>query len=153
MTITVGTTRDDKRVLTKTWSGTEISVTLKAPCDVLNPTFILKYNASFLTCNYIYCPDFTRYYFITNIVVETGNRMEISCSVDVLMSYQAQIKNLSCHLVRSQTIRAPYISDSQKPLTTKTQTQTYVFDKTPFVSTDGFACYVLTVVGGMTSGS
>lgn len=153
MQITLGTTRDDKRVLSKSWSGTEISVTLKAPCDILNPTFSLKYNASFLTCNYLYCPDFNRYYFITNIVVETGNRLEISCSVDVLMSYQAQIKSLSCNITRSQSIRAPYISDSQKPLTTKTQTQTYVFDKTPFVSADGYQCYVLTVVGGVTSGS
>lgn len=148
MVITIGTTSDDRRKLTKSFSGNDITVQLKAPCDILNPVFILSYNSGYLTANYLYCPEFKRYYFINNIQVITGNRIEISCSVDVLMSYNSQIKNLSCNISRNESLRSAYISDSNKPLTTKTQTQTYAFSKNPFVTTDMYTNYVLTVIGG-----
>lgn len=148
MIITIGTTSDDRRKLTKTFSGTDITVQLKSPCDILHPIFILTYNPSYLTANYLYCPDFRRYYYITNIQVLTGNRIELSCSVDVLMSYNSQIRSLTCNIARNEILRAAYISDSNKPLTTKTQTQTYVFSGNPFVSSDGYTDYVLTVIGG-----
>lgn len=153
MIIVIGTTSDDRRVLTKSFSGAEVTVQLKAPCDILNPIFILDYDATRLTCNYLYCEELHRYYFINHITVTTGHRIELSCSVDVLMSYNSAIKGLTCNIARNESIRTAYISDSNKPLTTKTQTQTYVFDKTPFVTTDMYTNYVLTVVGGVSSGS
>lgn len=148
MIITIGTTSDDRRKLTKSFSGVDITVQLKSPCDILHPVFVLAYNPSYITANYLYCPDFGRYYYINNIQVMTGNRIELSCSVDVLMSYNSQIKSLTCNISRNESLRAAYISDSQKPLTTKTQTQTYVFDRNPFVNADGYTDYVLTVIGG-----
>lgn len=149
MKITIGQTSEDRRVLNKTFSGTEITVAIMRPCDILNPIFILDYNVNWLTCNYLYCPDFNRYYFINNLTVNTAQRIELSCSVDVLMTYRNQINNITCNVVRNENLRTPYIADSNKPLTTKTQTQTYVFDKNPFVAADGYTDYVLSVIGGV----
>lgn len=151
MIITIGTTSDDRRKLTKYFSGKEINVQLKSPCDILNPVFVLAYDTSYLTANYLHCPDFNRYYFINNIQVLTGNRIELSCSVDVLMSYNAEIKNLYCNVVRTEdsTKRSIYMSDSAKPLEAKTITETHVFDADPFVRGDGYRSYVLTVLGGV----
>lgn len=151
MKITIGQTSNDRRVLNKSFSGTEITVDLKRPCDILTPSFILDYNVTWLTCNYLYCPDFNRYYFINNVSVNTGQRIELACSVDVLMTYRNQINTITCNVFRNENLRTPYISDSNKPLTTKTQTQTYVFDKNPFVSGDGYTDYVLAVIGGAQS--
>lgn len=151
MIIKIGTTSDDRLTLTKNFSGKEITVQIKSPCDILNPVFILSYDAAYLTANYLYCPDFNRYYFINKAQVLTGNRIELPCNVDVLMSYNRQIKSLICNIYRNEKLRMAYISDSNKPLTTKTQTQTYVFDKDPFVKADGYTCYVLSVIGGISN--
>lgn len=151
MTITIGTTSDDSLKLTKSFSGNDVTVQLKSPCDILNPVFVLAYNTSYLTANYLYCSDFNRYYFINNVQVLTGNRIELPCSVDVLMSYNNQIKRLICNVKRNQDskIRSIYMSDSAKPLEAKTITETHVFDADPFVRGDGYRNYVLTVLGGV----
>lgn len=148
MVITIGTTSDDRRKLTKSFSGTNITVQLKSPCDILNPVFILSYNKAYLTANYLHCPDFNRYYYINNIQILTGNRIEISCSVDVLMSYNTQIKNLTCNVIRQQSKQDKYLSDSSMPLRASTEFQVYNFDNNPFLLGDTGVSYVLTVMGG-----
>lgn len=148
MVITIGTTLDDRRKLTKSFSGTSITVQLKAPCDILHPVFILSYSAAYCTANYLYCPDFNRYYFINNMQVLTGNRIEISCVVDVLMSYNNAIKGLTCNIVRQESKQDKYVSDSSMPLRSSTELNVYNFDRDPFSVNDVGFNYVLTVAGG-----
>lgn len=111
MQITIGSTSDDKRKLSKSFSGTNITAKLKQPCDILNPIFIISYDKAYMTANYIYVPDFARYYFINNISVMPGNRAELSCSVDVLMSYQQAIKSLKVDVERQEHLTEPYLPD------------------------------------------
>lgn len=112
MRITIGTCTDDKRVLQKAFSGTDITVQLKSPCDILNPVFLLQYNAAYMTCNYIYCDEFKRYYYINNILLKPGNQMEISCSVDVLMSFADQILQLRTVIARQEYAGLTNVADS-----------------------------------------
>lgn len=150
MIITIGTTSDDRRKLTKSFSGVNIQVQLKSPCDILNPVFVLSYNTAYLTANYLHCPEFNRYYFINNIEVLTGNRIELSCSVDVLHTYRDAIKSIQANVARNadSSIRNPYISDSAKPIEAKTVCDTYVFNAYPFATHEYFGDYILTVLGG-----
>lgn len=111
MQIVIGTTSDDRRKLTKDFNGTQVTVQLKSPCDVLSPTFILSYQSGYLTANYLHAPELGRYYFIDNISVAPGGKIEIACSVDVLMSYNTEIKNLNVDVQRQENLVEPYLPD------------------------------------------
>ena len=112
MTITIGRISDDRRKLHKSFTGADITAQLKQPCDVLNPVFIISYSNNYITCNYVHVSDFGRYYFINNINLLPGNRAELSCSVDVLMSYSNQIGGLTVNVSRQENIVEPYLPDT-----------------------------------------
>lgn len=91
MTITLYTTKSDKRELEKALSNSkEISAELLAPTDIITPRFKLVGFDS--THNYLYVPNFSRYYYITDISYELGGYVTIACSCDVLMSFADDIK-------------------------------------------------------------
>lgn len=66
--------------------------------------------------NYMYVPKFKRYYYITDIKLLHGNQVELTCKVDVLMSYKKDIKNSSQLIARQQNVKNLYITDSQLPI-------------------------------------
>ena len=103
---------DDKRVLNKTMD-TQRSVTadIKGTCSITAPNLILSYQG--VDFNYIYVPAWSRYYFVTDITVTTGGRVEVRCKVDVLMSYRDDILNTSAHIIRSETKPQLTISDDR----------------------------------------
>lgn len=70
-----------------------ITGVLKGEGSILSPRFILESADKFLTnCNYLYWQEAGRYYFIDDIVVMTGGRMIVYCSVDVLETFKTEIK-------------------------------------------------------------
>ena len=95
VSIQIGSTDSASNVINKQVSlRAAISATLKQPCSVETPTFILNSNLVSSADNYLYCSDFGRYYYITDIVPMTGGQQSVTCSVDPLMSYAEQIKNI-----------------------------------------------------------
>lgn len=145
MQITIGTTADDKRVLNKTYVGSIYTVQLKQPCDILNPVFVVEYTSSLITANYIYCSDFSRYYFITDITLLSGKRAEISCAVDVLMSYASQIAAIRCVISRQENSGLTLIPDSS--IMTKNYNPVYIYNFSSGFDV-AFGSYVLQVIGG-----
>lgn len=71
----------------------ELQGSLRSESSVINPTFVIQAN-NITQYNYCFIPDFNRYYFITDIVSIRTNLWRVSCRVDVLMSFKAQILNL-----------------------------------------------------------
>lgn len=69
--------------------------------------------------NYMYVPDFLRYYFITEIVAGNGNILYVTGKVDVLMSYKQTIKNLTTYIERQEKIWSPFMIDEQTPTRTE----------------------------------
>lgn len=68
-----------------------VEVTLKAPTDMMRPSFVLK-RSDLLDANYIEWvqEDLSdRFYRITDRVVMTNDLMQISCELDVLATYRA----------------------------------------------------------------
>lgn len=148
MQITIGQTSDDRRKVQKAFSGTGVTVTPKQPLDILSPVFILTWSDTFVSCNYVYCPALQRYYFIDNIVMMTGARAEIHCSVDVLMSHAAEILNLNVYVSRNQRERNKLVVDNMYPTELLSTLTTLKFDATPFAVDSGYNI-VMSVVGGV----
>lgn len=125
-----------------------------APLDIITPTFIFDYSAAALACNYLYCSEFGRYYFVKNIAVDTAGRINISCAIDVLQTYSAAIKNCRATVIRTATSGAPTMySDSKFPVypTKKVVTSITSAETSNSLNADGGYCYVLNTIGGTSS--
>ena len=68
---------------------------IKGESSIINPVLILQYNEQLFSSNYVYIPAWSRYYFIDDIRVLTGGRVEVSLSVDVLESFKDSILELN----------------------------------------------------------
>lgn len=105
MTITFYKITDDKRQVSKTLNSTtkikDSSGSMKTDCDIMDPVLEMSYDVALLTCNYMYIPEFNRYYFVNKIEVG-AQRMYITAHVDVLQTYASQIRNLYCVVARQE---------------------------------------------------
>lgn len=146
MIITIGTTQNDKKDLNKSFAGIDVIVQPKQPCDILNPVFTLAYDSSLVNANYVYCPEFKRYYFVTKPpTLLAGKRMELQCTVDVLMSWQSGIKSVKTLISRQENAGLSTIPDSNIVIKNYDIINIYASD----VSFDtAFGNYVLELYGG-----
>lgn len=143
---------DDPRSLNKALSGgtTVTSIRPTENCDLLNPKFELDYDAALTTCNYVVVgAPFNRSYFITDLSIDIGKKIYITCAVDVLETYKNEIEALRVNVIRQENLIEPYLPDSEYKIRSGFQNQTYnwysqtgntVFASTPY--------YVLNVLGG-----
>ena len=114
LSIVIASSADDPRKLNKTYSGgIQTSCYVKEPCDLYNPSFILNYNGSYLSKNYIYVPAWGRYYFIDDITLDVGGKCVITATEDVLMSFKSQILGIDATIVRAGDLNQAnmYIND------------------------------------------
>lgn len=112
--------------------------------SIISPQFTVNYQANLLTCNYIYVPEYHRYYYITNIASTSAKRMLISCQEDVLMTYKDQILATEILLDRTGTTeyRDAYIPDANEQI--KQYTETFILNfQYRFSDNGGSGVYVL----------
>lgn len=81
-------------------AGQVVSCNLLYPADLHDPMLRLEHDASSMTYNYAYIPDFGRYYYVDPPELE-GKEDIFSLHVDVLMSFSTDIKNSPCIATRS----------------------------------------------------
>lgn len=85
------------------------------PCDRLDPILTIDRDlVNFKTLNYMYIEEFGRYYFITNISGERGNKAVITGHVDVLNTYKKDIMEAQIIAERSSNQYNFYLSDPQR---------------------------------------
>lgn len=77
------------------------NIEITSDSSVINPTFILSSPTRVMEANYIYVPDLTRFYFITDKTMSQG-KMIITAHVDVLNSFKAAIGELYVMLERQE---------------------------------------------------
>lgn len=123
----------------------EKDVKWKSETQITSPTIQLKYDDALLSANYCYIEEFGRYYFISDIKLGMGNILEISCNVDVLMSYADDIANISTIIDRQEYVYSPYFVDQQ--LLTRCD-RTVVKKNIGSIPTNGGYKIVLTVTNG-----
>ena len=106
----------DRRVAdkTKTLKYTK-DCTLKGDVDLQNPTLILSGDvANYATINYMYIPDFGRYYFLDPPRVLPGENglVEVSGRCDVLTTaWMSGLKNLDAIIDRQESYYNLYLND------------------------------------------
>lgn len=103
--------------------GTVKDVQLKDVCTIINPVLVIQENPS--QYNYVYIPEFARYYFVTNWAYVLG-RWEISLAVDVLASFKGSILEQSANILYADS-STKNIVDQRIPV--KADVSTHVVDK------------------------
>lgn len=151
MYITVYNNTSDNRTLEKILNNIG-SYTARPvePFSRESPSFIVTYDTSILSAgNYLFCSDLNRYYYINDIVILTGGRIQINCGeCDVLMTYKESINSLTALCIRNETLNNQRIIDKNFPTTGDTNIKTLRFDSTALTTPDGDKeCYVLIVSG------
>lgn len=155
MVLNLYSTSDDTRKVDKTL--TTVKDITAIPSDnvtMLTPAFIVEYDSTILSANYCYIAEFNRYYFIRDITLLRGNRLQINCAVDVLMSFSTEIKNCSAMISRSESVGKPTnIPDNSLPINPNTFiVKSILFPNNPFgVDFNTAKCWLLTAIGGYLS--
>lgn len=117
MKVRLYTITEDPRALDKSatpLTGTEIIGTVRDVANVLHPTITFAGNVT--GYNYMYIPDFGRYYFLSPpTILRTGLTMYTG-RVDVLHTYATDIRGLYGIPARSASAADWYIHDHKQPL-------------------------------------
>jgi hypothetical protein len=101
MNVILGVMTDEKNKLSKNFINTvAFSGTLKQESSVINPTIVMEV-ANPTLFNYMYIPEFNRYYYIDDVVSVRNGLWRISGKVDVLNSFKSYIR--SCPIIISNT--------------------------------------------------
>lgn len=150
---------DDALVLNKDITGDKFlatkTCTIKAPCDVLAPVVVLRWDSDIAQANYmqIDSADFAnRFYFITPPQLKPGKRMQFIGSVDPLMSWSAEISALSPLVARNETAPTDnrvMLADAMRPAYCDSMTDISIIGDSTF----GGNSYVMLVAGGVKNDS
>lgn len=101
ISVQFGTCNSAVNVLNKKPSFRDaVSCTVKAPVLMESPYFIVSSGQINATDNFCYCDDYKRYYWITATEDLPGGRRGVQCAVDVLATYNEEIKALSLYVSR-----------------------------------------------------
>ena len=103
---------EKNKVTKKTTSVSTINGTLKQATSIIDPVLLIEGDLSSLAkVNYVSIPSFNRYYFVTNIRSDRNSLIEISCHVDVLMSFASEIKKNNAIIRRQEKNWNLYLND------------------------------------------
>lgn len=149
---------DDKRKAKKNLGTVvhDFDAKLQAPCDQLNPSFILS--ADKTDFNYIYVNAWRKYYFVTNMTFLTGQQIRVDCHEDTLSTFwrykvndkpeddKGLWKKLA-FIERQESRGSDFIVDEKLPVETKRNIMHLKSDKKLGSGTGSYIA--LTVSGGV----
>lgn len=75
--------------------------------------------SKFAKANYVYLPDFRRYYFGMDFKAMPGNIIQMPLHSDVLMSFRQYIANLTAYIERQENLWNRYMIDELLPTRTE----------------------------------
>ena len=90
---------------------------LREETNILNPSILFEYDV-YPEFNYVYIPKFKRYYFVTNIVCVRNNIYRVELKVDVLYSYETDLRTQSAFVLRQENTYDASIFDDRLPTKT-----------------------------------
>lgn len=147
MNIILYKNKSDKHYLNKNIEqvGT-ISANLKGTVSIMNPVLILTIPPSYPEFNYLYIessPFNGRYYYVTDIQVQSNNIATVTCKIDVLMSHREEILKETVILDRQESKINAYFTDSEIPVENR---MLHFYKKFPSGLTDSIKYYL--TIGG-----
>lgn len=89
-----------EKTLSHEWT---ITGTLRDNCDLLNPVVMIEMppNSTFIW-NYMYIPEFSRYYYIADVEIVNNHLVRVQGRVDVLMTFKTFIKEQTAIIQRQE---------------------------------------------------
>lgn len=128
----------------------DVSCEFKNPMDVQNPTVYIAADAAYDDVNYLYIPQFGRYYY-AKPVGGRGANITYECTSDVLMSFKAGILASPAVISRNPWHFDLYLPDPKLPVEARTVSSVLTFPGDHFRGTNN--SYVITCIGsGITGG-
>lgn len=79
---------------------------LRAESQVTNPDILIETSALDPVVNYAYIPDFSRYYYISELTSIRSNLWRVSLTVDVLMSFATGIRGTQSIIQETERVSA-----------------------------------------------
>lgn len=134
MDIVLYSNNSDTKVLNKSLTalGTITGVKLKEYTSIIAPVLLLTKSANVIAANYVYIPEFGRYYYITNLEYQTNDLVSLTLAVDVLYSFRVAILASEITAIRSSNKYNRYLPDDRQATLTTSIVQTKLFTTTPF---------------------
>lgn len=87
---------------------------LKNESSITKPSILIEgvFNiGNNINANYMYLPDYRRYYYITDIIQKRANLVQINARVDVLMSFKNELQNCSGIVKKQYSKNSLYLDD------------------------------------------
>ena len=79
--------------------------------SITRPSIMFDLDTSVFSANYLYIPQFNRYYFITDVVNVSANKWQIQARVDVLTSFKTAIRENTAIIERQENEYNLYLDD------------------------------------------
>lgn len=90
---------------------------LNTSCDILTPEFSIGYSDTAVqSYNYAYIDAWKRYYYITDWRTDSGGKLNVKLSIDVLKTYASQILASDVNVVRNENVGMTHVVDDKYPL-------------------------------------
>ena len=89
-----------------------LSGELREESSIINPIIIIEYAGTLTNVNYMYIPEFHRYYFITQIDSVRTGLWRVCAHCDVLKTYAQGILGCDCVVARNQNNFNLYLNDA-----------------------------------------
>lgn len=118
---------------------------IRGESNVISPQIMVQMNP--IEYDYVYIPEWKRYYFITDVVCYRANAFVVKLSIDVLMTYKTEILQMT-GVVSRLTSGSKY-ANRDLLVSCKEECREFDFGATPF-KRDG--TYVLIAQGGYVNG-
>ena len=79
--------------------------------SITKPSIMFDLDTAVFSANYLYIPQFNRYYFITDVVNVSANKWQIQARVDVLTSFKSAIRENTAIIERQENEYNLYLDD------------------------------------------
>ena len=79
--------------------------------SITKPSIMFDLDTAVFSANYLYIPQFNRYYFITDVVNVSANKWQIQARVDVLTSFKSAIRENTAIIERQENKYNLYLDD------------------------------------------
>lgn len=122
MNIILYKNNSEKNKINKSLTEVEtLTGTLHDDTSIMKPTVLIQ-RESPTGFNYVYIPQFKRYYFVNDITVNRKGLLTVALSVDVLESFKTDILQQNIIVEKSTTDNDVYLPDENLKTNVKTKT-------------------------------
>lgn len=110
----------------------ELEGTFREETSLISPQILIQSDPKLFLYNYMYIPDFDRYYFINNISSYRQNLIIIEARVDVLMSFKDEFLLNAGIVANSETVFNMLLENNEIPVQINQKITDRVFTDVPF---------------------